>query len=172
MKHRNVHLETVLDDIESQTDYLFLYNGNQIDVTQNVSVNAKNKPVNQILSELFSDSQVHFAMEGTHIVLMSNIHNMPPGVAPLQQITVSGTVTDVGGDPLPGVNIVIKGDNRVGTVTNANGTYTLSVPGENASLVFSYIGYISKEFQVRNQRVINVTLDEDTSDSERKKTYL
>ena len=161
MKHRNVHLETVLDDIESQTDYLFLYNGNQIDITQNVSVNARNMPVSQVLTELFSDSQVQFAMEGTHIVLMSDKIAMPPDVVTLQQITITGIVTDAEGEPLPGVSVKIKGATQ-GTATDAKGAYSLPVPDGNATLVFSYVGFITQENIVGNQRLINVTLREDT----------
>ena len=163
MKHRNVQLETVLSDIENQTDYLFLYNSNQIDVSQNVSVNAKNTPVNEVLSEIFSDSPVNYVMEGTHIVLLAHngdAKNATEAVTQ-QSITVTGKVTDNFGDPLPGVTVTIKGLQQ-GTATGANGDYSLSVPNENVTLVFSYIGFISKEEVVGNRRTINVTLTDDT----------
>ena len=165
MKHRNVHLITVLDDIESQTDYLFLYNGNQIDVTQNVSVNVKNMPVSQVLSELFTNSQVHFAMEGTHIVLMSDMNEMHSENVSQQQITITGKVTDAYGEPLPGVSVKVKGTTQ-GTATDANGAYSLSVPDSNAALIFSYIGYSTQEKITENQRVINIVLLEDTQQIE------
>ena len=75
---------------------------------------------------------------------------------------VSGVVIDnVDGVPLGGVTVVIKGTNQ-GIVTNANGEYSLSVPDDNATLVFSYVGFFTQEFLVGNQRIINVTLREDT----------
>ncbi len=77
-----------------------------------------------------------------------------------QGVTVKGTVTESSGTPLPGVNIVIKGT-TTGTITDANGKYTLSVPDGKAVLVFSYIGYLSQEDTVGNRRVINVTLSPD-----------
>ena len=163
MKHRNVQLETVLNDIENQTDYLFLYNSNQIDVSQNVSVNAKNTPVNEVLSEIFSDSPVDYVMEGTHIVLLAyngDAKNAPSEVTQ-QSITITGKVTDNFGDPLPGVTVTIKGLQQ-GTATGANGDYTLSIPNENVTLVFSYIGFISKEEVVGNRKTINVILSDDT----------
>ena len=78
-----------------------------------------------------------------------------------QSIAITGTVNDVFGDPLPGVSVKIKGTMQ-GTATDANGTYTLSVPNANITLEFSYIGYVSQEIPVNNQRVINITLQEDT----------
>ena len=77
-----------------------------------------------------------------------------------QGITVSGKVADQG-DPLPGVTVAIKGTSQ-GTATDINGAFTLSVPDANAVLVFSYIGYVTQEITVGSQRVINVSLMEDT----------
>lgn len=78
-----------------------------------------------------------------------------------QQTTITGTVSDADGDPLPGVTVMIKGTAQ-GTATDTNGAYSLSVPNANATLVFSFIGFTPQEIQVGSQRVINVTLSEDT----------
>ena len=108
-----------------------------------------------------------------HISATTEIHpalsaglpdNNPVLVNPMQSITVTGTVTDAQGEPLPGVSILVKGTTQ-GTVTNADGTYSLSVPG-NATLVFTFVGFIKQEIAANNQRVINVRLIEDTSQLE------
>ena len=78
-----------------------------------------------------------------------------------QQITVTGTVNDIDGQPLPGVSVMIKGTTQ-GTATDSNGAYTLPVQNENATLVFSYIGFITQEMTVGSQRIINITMLEDT----------
>ena len=168
MRHRNVHLETVLNDIESQTDYQFSYNDNQIDVSRNVSVNVKNMPINQLLGQLFSDSQVKYEIEGTNIVLLAgtsnvNVANMAGTLQ--QSITITGRVIDGTGDPLPGVSIRIKGLAQ-GTATDGNGSYTLSVANENASLEFSYVGFVRQEIAVGSRRTINVTMIEDVRQME------
>jgi len=75
-------------------------------------------------------------------------------------IDVRGVVSDASGDPLPGVNIVIKGTLQ-GTLTDPNGNYSITVPGSDAVLVFSFIGYNSQEVTVGNQSEINVSLKED-----------
>ena len=77
-----------------------------------------------------------------------------------QKLTVTGTIVDSQGEPLPGVNVVEKGTTN-GVITDMNGTYTVSPSNEKAILVFSYIGYIPKEIQVKNQKNINVTLAEE-----------
>ena len=79
-----------------------------------------------------------------------------------QGITITGTVTDIEGQTLPGVNVVLKGT-MIGTATDMNGAFTINVPNENAILVFSFMGYGSREMVVGNQRTINVQLQEDAS---------
>jgi len=77
-----------------------------------------------------------------------------------QIITITGTVSD-NGEPLPGVSVRVKGS-TTGDATKADGTYSVTVMGTDAVLVYSYIGYITTERVVGNQRVINVNLAEDT----------
>ena len=79
----------------------------------------------------------------------------------LQGIAITGTVTDSEGLPLPGASITIKGTS-LGDITDVNGVYTLQVPNDNATLVFSYIGYVSQETIVGNRRTINIMLIEET----------
>jgi TonB-linked SusC/RagA family outer membrane protein len=78
----------------------------------------------------------------------------------LQEITVSGTVTEAStGEPLPGVNIYVKGT-TIGVVTDLSGRYSITVPSQEAVLVFSYIGYLTQEVEVGEQTVINISLAE------------
>jgi TonB-dependent SusC/RagA subfamily outer membrane receptor len=80
----------------------------------------------------------------------------------LQQLTVSGTVTDAStGDPLPGVNVTIRGTST-GALTDLGGSYSLQVPDQNAVLVFSFIGYVTQEQPVSGKTLINVVLEPST----------
>src|SRR5882762_6335122 len=75
-----------------------------------------------------------------------------------QQRTVSGTIKDSRGTPLPGVNIIVKGTSS-GTVTDAEGRYNLSIPDKSGVLVFSFIGYATREVEIGNQSTIDAALD-------------
>jgi TonB-linked SusC/RagA family outer membrane protein len=94
--------------------------------------------------------------------------NSPPGisVAPVTgvptnlEITVTGTIRDEAAQPIPGVNILLKGT-TTGTTSDANGAYTLTVPDENGVLVFSFIGYATQEIPIGNRTVIDVTMASD-----------
>ncbi len=77
-----------------------------------------------------------------------------------QEKSISGTVTESSGLLIPGVNIVVKGT-TIGTISNQDGNYTITVPDENAVLVFSFVGYLNQEVTVGNQTTIAVTLQAD-----------
>lgn len=151
----NAPLDEVLNDIESQTDYLFIYN-NQVNVNNKVSIKAKGQPVSKVLDDLFEDSDIAYAMEGTHIILSKQ--NEPT----IQQQTkaITGTIVDDNGQPVVGANVLEKGTTN-GTITDMDGRFTLQVSPQ-ATLKISYIGYDAKEVPVGNQTAIRIELTEDS----------
>ena len=155
---KNVQLEKVLNEIESQTNYLFVSNLN-VNLKQRVSINAKNKPVEDVLNELFNQTGIIFSIDGVNIIL-SKADNGKSQQPQQQSNRVTGKVVDSGGDPIIGANVLEKGTTN-GTITDMDGNYALNV-GNNATLVVSYIGYSSIELKVANKRVIDITLKEDT----------
>ncbi len=84
----------------------------------------------------------------------------PEQVKGLQDVTVTGKVTDENGEPFLGVTIVIKGTTQ-GTTTDADGNYSISVPDENSILVFSFVGYLTEEFTVSGRSTIDVSMKPD-----------
>ena len=153
----NTQLEDILSEIESQTDYLFIYN-NQVDINKKLSIKVKNKPVSQVLDNLLKNMGVSYAMEGTHIVLTKNTENTLPVQQQAKNIT--GTIVDVNGDPVIGANIVVKGTSN-GTITDIDGNFTIEADSKSV-LNISYIGYLTKEVAVGNQQNVRVVLLEDT----------
>lgn len=153
----NTQLEDILSEIESQTDYLFIYN-NQVDINKKLSIKVKNKPVSLVLDNLLKNMGVSYAMEGTHIVLTKKAEN----TLPVQQQTknIAGTIVDVNGDPVIGANIVVKGTTN-GTITDIDGHFTIEADSKSV-LNISYIGYLTKEVTVGNQQNVRVVLLEDT----------
>jgi TonB-linked SusC/RagA family outer membrane protein len=77
-----------------------------------------------------------------------------------QNVTVTGTVTDGSDAPLPGVNVTIKGT-ATGVATDANGKYSITVPGRDAALVFSFVGFATQEITVGDRTQLQITLQED-----------
>jgi TonB-linked SusC/RagA family outer membrane protein len=92
--------------------------------------------------------------------------NMPDSQTAGQALTVTGTVTDEKtGEALPGVNVVVRGSSA-GVVTNVEGKFSIRVPGEDATLVFSFVGYAPQEITVGAQRDLSVALAEDAAELE------
>ena len=141
--------------IEKESQFRFLYNDDFTDLNRLVTIDVKDSRIESILDRILNKSEI------TYRILENNLIVITPVEMMLQGIAITGIVTDVDGDLLPGVNVVIKGT-AYGTVTDVNGTYSLSVPDENATLLFSFVGYATQEILVGSQRAINVALSEAT----------
>jgi len=156
---KNASVQTVLQQVEDQSEFYFLYSRSVIDVDRTVDVQLKNARINEVLNTLFTGSDVAYKVEGRQIVLSRKSEN---SVLETQQgKSVSGKVTDSSGSPLPGVSVVVKGTTN-GTITDANGNYSLPNVPENATMQFSFVGMKSQEIAAAGKTSINVTLAEET----------
>lgn len=157
IRMNNVKLDKILNEIENQTDYLFIYN-NQVDINKITSVKIKNEAVAQVLDRILSGTGINYELEGTHIILtteaIKDLH------AQQQAKTVTGTVTDVSGEPIIGANIRIKGT-TTGTITDIDGNFSIEAEPQSVIEV-SYIGYLTQETVINNQKSIRFLLKEDT----------
>lgn len=156
----NATLENVLNDIEKQTDYLFIYN-KLVDVNRKVSVHLNKKPLKEALHDLFEGTDVNYSVDGTYIVLSAS-QNTPDNSAMQQAKTITGVISDRDGQPIIGANIVEKGSKSIGTITDIDGKFSLRLSNGSTDLVVSYIGYITKEVPVGTSSFLNITLTEDT----------
>lgn len=154
---RNVTVKDALKAIESQSEFFFIYNNELIDVTKKVTIRANDQRIDEVLNTLLAGQDIEIDVIDRKIVLAPAHINAPAQ----QQRTVTGTVTDRAGLPLPGVTVVVKGTAN-GTVTNATGNYTLANIPENARLVFSFVGMRTFEVAVGTQPRIDARLEEET----------
>ena len=155
VKIADASVRNVLSEIERQTDYLFIFNPNEVDLNRKTSLHAENKMVAEVLSDIFKQTDIIYAFEGNNIMLMK-------GLAISQQAgkRINGTITDENGIPIIGANIVEKGTTN-GVISDMDGKFSLSVQ-EKATLEVTYIGYIAQNTPVGNQTVLSVILKEDT----------
>lgn len=135
----NTTVKQVLSKIEDQSEFYFMYSGKVIDVNREVSVNVKDQKIEEVLKSLFAGTDVDYTIKDRIIVLTTPDVLNKEILADFQQKSVSGTVTDNSGQPLPGVTVVVKGTTN-GTVTSGDGTYTLSNISDGAVLQFSFVG--------------------------------
>ncbi|MDL5512106.1 SusC/RagA family TonB-linked outer membrane protein [Arenibacter sp. M-2] len=161
----NVSIESVLNRIESLTEFKFMYNDKEVDYKKIVSVKANKELVTKILDRMFSNMDIAYQVLDKQIVLKPE-KNIPSTskeeekkVDLNQPFKVNGTILDSDGSPLPGANVLEKGTTN-GTQSDFDGNFSLDVNGPNASLVVSYIGFTSKEMALNGQTNVSITLQE------------
>ena len=147
----------LLTQIESQTDYLFVYNKKSVDTKRVVNVDATNQPVSEILDKAFEGTGIHYVVEGNNIVLTKNITEHA-STQQQKQITVKGVVTDMRGEPIIGANVVEKGTTN-GGITDINGKIRMNVKA-GALLQISFVGYTTQEIKATPN--LRVVLKDDT----------
>lgn len=150
----NVSIKDALKAIEKQSDFSFVYNSKVVDVSKTVTIDIADKPIIEVLDKLFTNTDVAYVIVNKQIVLSNK--NEPS--VPSKKIT--GTITDEKGEALIGAAVRVKGA-IISTITNINGQYALEVPGDAATLVYSYVGYKSAEMEISDRSEISVSLSPD-----------
>ena len=145
-----------INQVEQQTDYLFVYSKNEVNTLERLNLKSGNKSVAHFLKEFNDCSGLQYSFDNDYIVLTKN-------TTPVVQQThkISGVVKDQNGEPVIGANVVIKGTTN-GTITDVDGKFALDNVPQNAVLDVSYLGYMGKEIPVGNDRHFDIFLNEDT----------
>lgn len=149
-------LSEVLSEIESQTDYLFVYN-NKVDVNITATVNAKEETVSVVLEKVLKGTNIDWRLEGQHIILAvrDEVHRIAQ-----QEKTITGVVLDENGEPVIGANVTVKGTTN-GTITDMDGNFSL-IADPKLIIEVSYIGYLTQNVVPGKQNSLKVILKEDT----------
>jgi TonB-linked SusC/RagA family outer membrane protein len=158
---KNTTVNEALNAIEKQTPFFFLFNNKLIDVNRTITLQCRNEKIENVLNNIFEGTDVMYLIRDRQIILTNRLadqvgQRMQTG----QRIKVAGKVTDTGGQPLPGVTVVVKGTTQ-GTTSDAGGNYSLLSVPDNATLVFSFVGMRTQEIAVAGKQQINVTLEEE-----------
>ena len=154
----NVSIEEVLNKIEENSEFHFIYNNELVNVDRKVNVKFDNETIESILKKVFKSTNVEYKVNEKQIILRPKEMDIVAKVQQ-EQKTVKGVVSDQFG-PIAGANVSIQGT-TVGTITDMDGNFTIEVP-ENATLQISFIGYNTCFVKVAGQSNLNVTLTEDT----------
>lgn len=160
LSQKRTPIVKVFEEIKKQTGYRFWYEDKLIAKSKPVDISVENATLEQVLELVFRNQPFTYEIIGKVIALKEKTAhleavNMPP--LPDQDKRVSGVVRDSLGTPIPGVSYSIKGT-KTGGATDAEGRFSITVPGDNAILVFSSVGYERKEISVGSGTVLNVTL--------------
>ena len=159
-------LRDFVRSVESQTSFRFTFDEKELLSSKAISIKAKNELLSKVLAQVSSETGLEFKLIDNNIHIRSpktnrtQPLNVPATKKAQAQVPVTGKVTGENGVGLPGVSIAVRGTSK-GTVTDADGSFSLTASPSDV-LVFSYIGFTSKEVTVGNKSTINVVLGEDS----------
>jgi hypothetical protein len=169
MDLQKVSLGELIEQIEQSTEFIFVFYDDIVDLNHKVTVKAEDATVDKILEQAFQSTDNTFAIFDRQIVITNKVKEAAATQTTLvdaeaeqpQRKEVSGTIKDQGGMPLPGVSVLVKGT-TIGTVTDGLGKFSLSIPVDAKTLMFSFVGMKTMEVAVGTQTTFNVVLEEET----------
>ena len=154
-------LKSIIQQIQAQSKFQFFYDDKLSDISVE-PLSLKNAAVEDVLNQVLKGKNISFKVEDNIIYLsekkdQNNKEQQQTG----KEKKISGQVVDESGEPLIGVNVLVKGTTN-GVITDFDGNYALVTNEVNPVITFSYIGYKSQEIPFKGQNVINLTLQSDT----------
>ncbi len=159
---KNAQLRDVIRNIEKESDYRFFFSDDVANLDQTIQVDVTNATIDQLLNTILSPYGLGYKKLENNLIIISPY----TATDKVQQgIPVTGIIVDAEGKPIPGTNVIIKGT-TTGVVTDIIGKFNINVPDSESVLQFSFVGFVTQEIMVGNQRVINVTLLEDMREIE------
>uniref|UniRef100_F4C9B2 TonB-dependent receptor plug n=1 Tax=Sphingobacterium sp. (strain 21) TaxID=743722 RepID=F4C9B2_SPHS2 len=147
LKLKSASIADLLNELETKTDFRFVFNQHAVFTQNDVTITAEHEPVVKVLDRVLAKKGISYTLLENNLIVIND---------PMQQQTVSGVVVDETGNPLPGVSVRVKGINR-GAVTDANGRYQLNIANGEV-LVFSYVGYETTELTYTGQKELRTGL--------------
>lgn len=150
-------LEKVFHYVDNNSKYSIFYNSDKIDVNKSVSINPANKSIEDILNLALKNSGFTYKYVDYQIVIYAKTDDQKSS----DGFIIKGVITEENGETIPGVNIIIKGSN-IGTTSDINGKYSITVDNLNQTLIFSFIGLKTQIIPIVGRTVINVVLQSET----------
>lgn len=163
---KQTSIKTIFQYIEKHSEFIFMYRTDLLDTSKKVSVKVEKQSIEQILEQVLKGTSVVYEINDRQIVLKKRTDERK--VIPQQsgqKRLIQGFVKDEKGEVIIGATIKVK-NTEIGTATNMDGLYNLTVPSESSVLVVSYIGYVTQEVTVGKRQNIIIVLKEDAKSLE------
>ncbi|NMB49747.1 MAG: TonB-dependent receptor [Bacteroidales bacterium] len=157
---KNKPFRQVLKEIENVSEYRFFYNESLDVLNKNISIQVVNSDIDEVMQKLLNGTDVGYEKNNNIIVLVNKSQATRQSDGTQQEnVMIKGKVTDTNGDPIIAANVFVQGS-TIGTVTDMDGNYSLSVP-KGSVVRFSYIGYVDQEFTITESKIVDVQMKED-----------
>lgn len=158
----NASMTDFFSKVEEVSDYYFFFKNDAVNISKRVSLDVKNQTIEKILDEVLSGTDLKYRIIDHYIVISNGQENDEN--SSLQQalkFDIKGSVKSTNGEGIPGVTVAVKGT-TMGTITDADGNFTLSIPSGTGTLMFSFVGLKTQEIAINNKKVINVVMEEES----------
>ena len=165
---QNSTVQDIIHSIESNSEFIFVYDAVYIHSVSNRSISVRSKAISEVLDQLFQGTGVSYVVDDRQIFLYNSKDlstlSSPKAILLLaeqpQKIEIKGAVKDNNGLPLPGVTVVIKGT-TIGTISQADGSFTFFVPADTKTIVFSFVGMKTQEILISGRTTFNIVMKEE-----------
>jgi TonB-dependent starch-binding outer membrane protein SusC len=161
---KNADLINVLEEIEHQTEFNFLYNYEQVHSDKKMDVKLSNTKIDEILNLILKGTDLKYTINDRQIVITKDVINQSinlPSITSQQFRTIKGKVSDKTGIGLPGVSVVVKGT-TLGVLTDGEGNFSLKIPSDAKILSLSFVGMKKYEVAIEEKTTFTVVLEEET----------
>ncbi len=157
----NKNILELFREIEDKSEFYFFYQKDDLKEVDKVNMNVVDATVMEILDEALKGTVLDYTIVDRYIIIRKTGDDFGEEIIAGQQKIVSGRVVDAGGLPVPGVTVLVKGTTQ-GTVSNADGNYSLSDIPDGAVLQFSFVGMKTQEITPGDKNVIDVVMESET----------
>ncbi|MCK9344168.1 MAG: carboxypeptidase-like regulatory domain-containing protein, partial [Massilibacteroides sp.] len=160
INERNTTILNVLKTIENNSEFVFFFNDNQIDVTQQIDINVKDATLAEILNQLLTPANYNYKIIDRQVLITKAKTKEAGLIAQQNQKKITGTIVDSKGIPIIGANVVEEGTTN-GTITDLDGKFILTLK-KGANLLISYIGYSEQKIATAGKSSLQIILKEDS----------
>ena len=155
-------IKDVLNEVEGKSEFIFLYKNGEMNDQLKVNIDVRNATINEILDKILAGQNLSYDVYNRQVIIRKNTVETEEMLSALaQSVSITGKVTASNGDPIPGATVLIKGTSK-GTLTDADGKYSISGVAAGSVLQVSFVGMKTSEITVGSQSVINFVLEDET----------
>ncbi|WP_221284747.1 TonB-dependent receptor [Mucilaginibacter sp. SP1R1] len=151
----NISVKQMFKQIEKNSKYTVFYRLDQVNVDKKINVELQDASIETVMKNVLQSQQLTFQVVDDIIIIK------PADGKTIATLTVTGVVKDATGVVLPGVSVKLAGSS-LGTVTDLNGKYSLTLPDGNGTLEFAFLGFTTQRIPVNGKASINITLAEES----------
>lgn len=156
LKLKDASLSEILMEINKKTNYEVQFFTNDVKDFNNISIDVKDANIDNVMRKCLEGTNLSYVIRDKAIIVTKGMVN---NTKQLPDVVIKGNIKDLFDDPLAGATVMVKGIKGYGVTADADGNYTIRVKGDAQALLFSFIGFETKEEPINNRTIIDVKME-------------